>query len=198
MPTTARWKTMAATMAGTATAVLAVSAMAAPTASAQIPPPAPPAISTTVDGNHLTIKLSDPNSGLAHALTFCTAALVNPAKAVPLIPALAGGTLPPLDQIDPAVFQWGPSATTTNALVRERTYEVPDVPVGVYVALGVCINPNITNPAVDFEPVFVGSPIEVGSAVLDLGSAVAGTPGAIEAILDLIGVDTGSLGGSAG
>lgn len=56
--------------------------------------------------------------------------------------------------------------------------------------------PNITDPAVDFEPVFVGNKVGLGSSVLDLGSAVVGTPGAIGGILELLGVDTGSLGSS--
>lgn len=195
--TTAPSKRWAATLSGTAVAVLAVSLAATPTASAQIPPPEAPTITTTVDGNQVTIDLQDPNRGLAHALTACTAALVDPAKAVNLIPAIAAGTIPPISEIDPEVFTWGPSLVTTNALVRQRTYDVGEIPAGIYIALGICINPNITNPAIDFEPVLVGNKIELGSAVIDLGSTVIDTPGALAAILDLLGIDTGSLG-SAG
>ncbi len=195
--TTEHSRRIGATLAGTAVTALAAGLIAAPTASAQIiPAPAPPTITTTVDGNDVTIELVDPNRGVQHLTTVCTAALVNPVKGVNLIPAIAAGTLPPLDEIDPAVFQWGPSTTTTNAANRERTYDVDDVPAGIYVAVGFCINPNITNPAVDFEPVFVGNKIELGSSVLDLGSAVVGTPGAIGGILELLGIDTGSLGSS--
>ena len=196
--TTARSITTTTTIAGAAAVALAVSLLAAPAASAQIPPPEPPEITTTVDGNSVTIDLVDPNRGISHLLTACTAALVNPAKGVNLIPAIASGTLPPISEIDPAVFEWGPSLLTTNAAIRERTYELGEIPSGVYVAVGFCINPNITNPAVDFEPVFVGGTIEVGSAVLDLGSAVVETPGALTAVLELLGIDTGSLGSAEG
>lgn len=181
----------AATVAGTA--ILSLPA----TASAQVPPPAPPVLTTTLVDDDLTINLVDPNRGLPQALTVCTAALLNAEKAIPLLPDIAAGTIPPLDEIDPALFQWGPSLEVTSALVRERTYQVNDIPPGVYVALGVCVNPNITQPAIDFEPVLVGSKVELGSSVLNLGSAVIDTPGAFGAILTLLGVDTGSLG-SAG
>ncbi|MFD1812736.1 hypothetical protein [Rhodococcus gannanensis] len=196
--TTTRSGRTAAALAGALGLASAFTLITAPAASAQIPPPEPPSITTTVEGNDVTIDLVDPNRGISHLLTACTAALVNPVKGVNLLPAIAAGTLPPISEIDPAVFEWGPSLLTTNAATRERTYELGEIPSGVYVAVGFCINPNITNPSVDFEPVFVGGTIEVGSAVLDLGSAVVETPGALAAVLDLLGIDTGSLGSAGG
>ncbi|MFC4603997.1 hypothetical protein [Rhodococcus kronopolitis] len=190
-------RTIAATAAAATVAGAAALSLPA-TASAQaLPPPEPPVLTATLVDNDLTLELDDPNRGLAQALTVCTAALLNAEKAIPLLPDIAAGTIPPLDQIDPALFQWGPSLEVTSALVRKRTYQVDDIPPGVYVALGVCVNPNITQPALDFKPVLVGSKIELGSSVLNIGSAVIDTPGAFSAILTLLGIDTGSLG-SAG
>lgn len=196
-----RTRRPARTFAGgaAAVAIAAVTTLGSPAVSnAQLPPPAPPEITATVDGNDVALNLKDPNRGLEHALTFCTAAILDVAKAVPLLPGLVTGELPPLDQIDPAVFAWGPALDPTNALARERNWQVTDLPVGFYAAVGVCINPNITKPAIDFAPVLIGSPIELGSSTLQLGSAVLDTPGALSAILTLVGVDTGSLGGSSG
>ncbi|TQF69017.1 hypothetical protein FK531_09535 [Rhodococcus spelaei] len=187
-----------------ATASLALTLLGAPVAAAApdpasvLPEPVAPTLTTTVDGNHLTIHLVNPNTSLAHIATVCTAALINPAKGVALLPDLAAGTIPPLDQLDPAIFQWGPALNVMTRFVSQRTWEVEDVPAGVYVAIGVCTNPNVTKAAVDFKPVFVGSKIEVGSSVIQLGSAVVDTPGAVGAVLALLGIDTGSLGSAGG
>ncbi|GAB2632289.1 hypothetical protein GCM10027068_09090 [Prescottella soli] len=145
-----------------------------------------------MDGNDLTITLTDPNT--SQRLTTCTAALVSVDKAIPLLPSLATGTLPPLSEIDPSVFAWGPSLTTTNFLTRERTYQVTDVPTGIYLTLGICTN--LGGVAVDYAPTFIGPTVQVGSAAIQLGSTVIETPGAVAAILELLGIDTGSLGSS--
>ncbi|WP_430334536.1 hypothetical protein [Rhodococcus sp. ACT016] len=154
--------------------------------------PEAPTLTTAVDGNDLTITLTDPNT--SQRLTTCTAALVSVDKAIPLLPDLAAGTLPPLSEIDRSVFAWGPSLTTTNALNRERTYEVADVPTGIYVTLGFCTN--LGGVAADYAPTFIGPTLGIGSAVITLGSTVIDTPGAVSAILQLLGIDTGSLGSS--
>lgn len=184
-------------LAGIATvaAVAGASTLAAPATASAAPGAQPPVITTSVDGNTVSLNLADPNTGLANALVTCTPALIDVAKAVPLLPDLAAGTFPPLDSIDPAMFAWGPVFAGTNAINRNVTWQIPDVPNGVYVAIGVCVRPSaITSPGIAFTPVLVGSPIQVGSAVLDLGSVVVGTPGAVSAILELLGIDTGSLG----
>jgi len=186
------------TFAGaTTTAVaMAFAFAAAPSASAAplIPPPAKPSITATANSDHVTVQLNDPNSGLAQVATFCTAALIDVTKAVPLLPALVTGVFPPLNSIDPGLFTWGPSLDVTSALLRQRTYDIPGVRPGIYLALGVCANPNITHPAVAYQPVFVGSKVQQGSAALGLGSSVITTPGALPAVLAILGA--GSLSGS--
>lgn len=186
------------TLAGAvATAAVAVTMLAMPATASAAPTVQKPTMTTTLDGSNLTINLQDPHAGLDHLLTVCTTALLNAEKAIPLLPGVVSGQLPPLDQIDPALFQWGPSLDVTNALARGKTYHVNGLPAGIYVALGVCINPtNLGKPAFDYKPVLVGSPIALGSSALGLGSTVLGTPGAPNAVLTLLGIDAGSLSGS--
>lgn len=180
----------AAAVAMTFTFATAPSASAAPL----IPPPAKPTINVTSNADHVTIQLNDPNSGIGHIATFCTAALIDIAKAVPLLPSLVTGVLPPLNSIDPALFTWGPSLQTTSVLLRQRTYEISGVKPGIYLGLGICVNPDILHPAVEYKPVFVGSKVQQGSAALGLGSSVITTPGALPAVLAILGA--GSLSGT--
>ncbi|MGW4477794.1 hypothetical protein [Rhodococcus triatomae] len=173
--TRTRSKKVAATLSGAAVAAVAVTLTAAPTASAQGAVPAAPTITATADGTDVTISLDDPNSGIEHALTGCSAVLIDPVKAVPLLPSLVAGEFPPLDQIDPAILAWGPGLPPTSALDRTQTYVATGIPAGVHLAVGVCVNTLApSDPGVAFTPVFVGGPLEIGSSVLDAGSSVIG------------------------
>lgn len=188
--------TAAATLAGAVVLGLPGTASAA-SANA----PEKPTITTTVDGNTVDFEMADPNTGFRQALTTCSPALIDIEKAIPLLPSIADGTLPPLEDIDPAMFAWGPRIAATSVAGRNFSEPIPDVPNGIYLAIGVCLNPAaLSEPAIAFTPVFVGSPINVGSAALGLGSGVLATPGGLGAVLGLLGIDTGSLGslGSAG
>ncbi|MFD1814714.1 hypothetical protein [Rhodococcus gannanensis] len=162
---------MATTLSGAAVAAVAVTLTATPTASAQGAAPAAPTITATTNGAKVTIDLDDPNSGIEHALTGCSALLVDPLKAAPLLPSLISGTFPPLEDIDPAILAWGPGLPPTTALDRTWTYVTPDLPAGIYLAVGVCVNTLAPgDPGVAFTPVFVGGPLEIGSSVLESGS----------------------------
>lgn len=183
---------------GAAVAAAAIAAATPAIAGAEpveavVPAPEAPTLATAVDGNDLTITLTDPN--VTQRLTTCTAALISVEKALPLLPDLATGTFPPLSEIDPSMFTWGPGLPTSG-LNRERTYNVTDVPTGIYVTVGVCTS--LGGVAADFAPTFIGPTIQVGSAAIQLGSTVIDTPGALDAILGLLGIDTGSLGSSEG
>ncbi|MGF7121632.1 hypothetical protein [Rhodococcus sp. AG1013] len=48
--------------------------------------------------------------------------------------------------------------------------------------------------AVDYAPTFIGPTLQVGTAGILPGSTVIETKGAVAAILQLLGTDTGSLG----
>ncbi|WP_018178204.1 hypothetical protein [Jongsikchunia kroppenstedtii] len=189
-----RATTFAAAAATAVTIAFTFSATPSATAAPLIPPPAKPSINVTTNADHVTIQLGDPNTGLAQVATFCTAALIDIAKAVPLLPSLVTGVLPPLNSIDPALFTWGPSLQVTSALQRQRTYDIPGVRPGIYLGLGICVNPDILHPAVEYKPVFVGSKVQQGSAALGLGSSVITTPGALPAVLAILGA--GSLSGT--
>lgn len=186
-----RYARMTVAAAATAAAIVAAApaiAGAEPIEQA-VAAPEPPTLTTAVNGNDLTITLTDPNT---NKLTTCTAALLRVDKAIPLLPALETGTFPPLSDIDPSVFAWGPSLTTTNLTTRERTYQLDDVPTGIYVTLGICTNTG--GVATDYASTFIGPTLGVGSAAIQLGSAVIDTPGALAALLGLLGIDAGSLG----
>ncbi|WFR73253.1 hypothetical protein P9209_05760 [Prescottella defluvii] len=162
---------VAAAATAAAMVVVAPAIAGAAPIEAAVAGPAAPTLSTAVDGNDLTITLTDPNT--SQRLTTCTAALVSVDKAIPLLPALATGTLPPLSEIDPGVFAWGPSLTTTNFVTRERTYQLTDVPTGIYLTLGICTN--LGGVAADYAPTFIGPTVQVGSAAIQLGSTVIET-----------------------
>lgn len=153
----------------------------------------PPTLDATVDGHTVTIRLIDPHSGAANALTTCYPVLVDIRDAVPLVPEIAAGQIPSLEEVRPALY-WGPPVPGTTAATRDRTWQIADVPSGFYLAAGVCVSPRsgASDPVV--SPVLVGSTLQLGSAAIGLGSVVLDTPGMIGVILDQLGVDTGSLG----
>ncbi len=191
-PARGRYARMTVAAAATAAAMVAAApaiAGADPLADA-VAAPEPPMFTTAVDGNDVTITLTDLNTDQS---TTCTAALVNVDKATPLLPALAAGTFPPLSEIDPSVFTWGPSSTTTDFTERERTYQVDDVPTGFYATVGICTNTG--GVASDYALSLIGPSLGLGSAG-SLGSTGSST-GSLGSSVHPDGA-TGSLGSSAG
>ena len=193
-----RYARMTVAAAATAAAMVAGApaiAGAEPTdEAALVSAPAAPTLAATVDGHKLQITLTDPNTGPGQASTVCTPALVNIKKAIPLLPAIADGTLPPLSELEDGVLAWGPGKPTSFAQ-REQTYDVPDMRTDVYIALGSCFN--VKGTAAAYTPVYIGPKILIGSAVVSVGSAAIQTPGVVAALLGMLGLDTGSLGSLA-
>src|SRR5699024_8586850 len=129
----------------------------------------PPVLDTAVHDNTVTLRVIDPHSGAANALTTCYPVLVDIRDAIPLAPVIAGGQTPTLEQLRPALY-WGPAIPGTAAGARDRTWEIADVPSGFYLAAAVCVSPRsgASDPAL--SPVLVGSSLQLGSAAVGLGS----------------------------
>src|SRR5699024_4312757 len=79
----------------------------------------PPVLDTAVHDNTVTLRVIDPHSGAANALTTCYPVLVDIRDAIPLAPVIAGGQTPTLEQLRPALY-WGPAIPGTAAGARDR------------------------------------------------------------------------------
>lgn len=197
-----RTKRLATTLAGMAAAVLAMTLISAPAASAAPLEVLQPDLTTTVDGNTVKLDLVDPHPtavlpiNAPHYATVCVAGLVLPGEASDLLPALVSGQVPDLREIPESIYGGLPGLIVSTTFSRGGSKTFTDIPAGIYIGVAACFNPvaSGSNTTTDIEPVFVGSPIEVGSAAIELGSTMIQTEGALEALLTLLGVDTGSVG----
>ncbi|PTR31283.1 hypothetical protein C8K36_101310 [Rhodococcus sp. OK519] len=166
------------TRAAAGIAVAATAALAAPSlASAETTPLVPPTMATTVDGNIVSVELTNPN---LDPVSGCTAVAIDSAK----MPALVDD---PAKFFEPGFVSWTSGIDGATA-GQTKTYTTPALSDGIYAFIGGCVSAiDPAQPALgDPQLVTIGNPLgslgDLGGLTgslgdLDLGALLGGLLG---------------------
>lgn len=158
-------------------AVAAAAVLATPALASATPILTAPELSTAVDGNVVTVTLTNPNTD---PLSGCTAAAVHTAK----VPALLAD---PAKLLEPGFVSWTSGANGATAGAT-KTYTTPPLAEGVYAFIGGCVSVSAGEPMLgEPEIVTIGHPLgsleglDLGTLAgslgnLDLGALLGGLP----------------------